>query len=79
VLSPVGSANPAAPDSLLELIFCNCKMGCKTLLQVQEGRSCMHSNVYYMSRGIGSIRLVHEIIEFFHIVCVVCENKTKAA
>ncbi len=29
VLVPVGSENPSAPQRLLELIFCNCKMGCK--------------------------------------------------
>lgn len=30
VLTPVGSEKPSAPERLLELIFCNCKMGCKT-------------------------------------------------
>jgi len=31
VLSPVGSENTSAPERLLHLIFCKCKMGCKTV------------------------------------------------
>ena len=27
VLLPVGSENPSAPKRLLDLLFCNCKMG----------------------------------------------------
>lgn len=42
VLSPVGSENPCAPEKLLELIFCNCKMGCKTASCKcrKAGRAC---------------------------------------
>jgi hypothetical protein len=42
VLSPVGSEKPAAPERLLQLIYCNCKMGCKTdaCKCRKAGRSC---------------------------------------
>ena len=42
VLSPVGSENPSAPERLLELIFCNCQMGCKTASCKcrKAGRAC---------------------------------------
>ena len=43
---PTWSTLPEASKACNELIKCGCRSGCRRHLQVQQGKSALHGNVY---------------------------------